>query len=286
MRFTPIAALLVLSACQSLPPPSGSCPDDAAIAAYVAEFKATKVSKGFGKDITLADAACARGKLIEALPVVLGDRVGYKAVFTNPELQQRFGVSGPAWGAMFGAFMLRDSTLVPAGFGAKLRYEAGLVVVVKDADLADAQSPLEALEHISELIPFIELPDLMLDGAPTGAELIATNAAFRGGVLGLRIPVEPRRAFLNALAEMEVVVGDERTGREIGRAQGKVLMGQPIKAAMWLARALKRDGVVLKPGDLLSLGGFLASMPVQPRTGISVRYLGLPGNPIVEVYFE
>jgi 2-keto-4-pentenoate hydratase len=269
-----------------LPPPSGSCPNDAAIAAYIAEFKAAKVSKGFGKDITLADAECARGKLIEALPAVLGDRVGYKAVFTNPESQQRFGVSGPAWGAMFGAFMLRDSTLVPAKFGAKQRYEADFIVVVKDADLADAQSTLEALEHISELIPFIELPDIMLDGAPTGAELIATNAAFRGGVLGPRIPVEPSRALLNALAEMEVVVGDERIGQEIGRAPGKVLMGQPIKAAMWLARALKRDGIVLKPGDMLSLGGFLASTPILPNSSISVRYLGLSGNPIVEVYFE
>jgi 2-keto-4-pentenoate hydratase len=263
-----------------------ACPGDAAIAAYVAEFRAATVSKGFGKDITLADAKCARAKLIEALPKVLGERVGYKAVFVTPESQQRFGVSGPAWGAMFSAYMLRDSTLVPARLGASLRYEAGLVVVVKDAGLAEAGSTLEALEHISDLIPFIELPDAMLEGAPTGAELIAINAAFRGGVLGARIPVVPGRALLDALAEMEVVVGEERSGHEVGRAQGKVLMGQPIRAALWLARALQKDGIELKAGDLLSLGGFLEPMPIRPRTSISVRYLGLPDNPTVEVHFE
>jgi 2-keto-4-pentenoate hydratase len=283
-----LSARFALPGFAALLPLSGwaACPGDVAVSAYVAEFRAATVSKGFGKDITLADAKCARAKLIEALPEVLGERVGYKAAFVTPESQQRFGVSGPAWGAMFGAYMLRDSTLVPARFGARLHYEAGLVVVVKDAGLAEADSTLEALEHISDLIPFIELPDVMLEGAPTGAELIATNTAFRGGVLGARIPVVPGRALLDALAEMEVVVGDERSGRELGRAQGKVLLGQPIRAVLWLARALKKDGIELKPGDLLSLGGFFEPMPIRPHTSISVRYLGLPGNPTVEVYFE
>jgi 2-keto-4-pentenoate hydratase len=277
--------VLLVAACLPLAA-SAACPDDAAIAAYLEEFKAAKVSQGFGKDITPEEARCARGKLIEALPSVLGKRVGYKALFTNAESQKRFGVSGPAWGAMFGGMMLFNSTLVYAKQGAKLRYEADFIVVVRDAGLADAESPLEALQHISALVPFIELPDIMLDGSPTGAELVATNAAFRGGVLGPRIPVEPSRKFLSSLEKMEVVVAEDRTGREIGRARGNVLMGQPIRAALWLAKALKKDGIELKPGDMLSLGGFLASAPVERGTTISVTYVGLPDNPVVVVHFE
>ncbi len=265
---------------------SAVCPDDVAVAAYVEEFKAARLSQGFGKDITPDDARCARARLIEALPNVLGRRVGYKAMFSSRESQQRFGVSGPAWGAMFGGLMLFNSTLVSSKFGAKPRYEAGIVVVVKDAGLADAESPLEALEHISALIPFIELPDIMVDGKPTGAELVATNAAFRGGVLGPRVAVVPSRALLNTLAQMEVVVAEERSGREIGRARGDALMGQPIRAALWLAKALQRDGIVLKPGDLLSLGGILPSMPVEPGTTISATYVGLSDNPVVLVHFD
>jgi 2-oxo-hept-3-ene-1,7-dioate hydratase len=263
-----------------------ACPDDAAVAAYLEDFRAARPSQGFGKDISPDDARCARGKLIEALPAVLGRRVGYKAVFTNAESQKRFGVSGPAWGAMFGGMMLFNSTLVYAKYGAKLRYEADLIVVVKDAGLADAESPLEALQHISTLIPFIELPDIMLEGSPTGAELVAANAAFRGGVLGPRIPVVPSRALLDELAQMEVVVSEDRSGREIGRARGKVLMGQPIRAALWLAKALRKEGIELKPGDLLSLGGFLPSLPVEPGTSISVTYVGLHDSPVVVVHFE
>lgn len=263
-----------------------ACPDDAAVAAYLEDFRAARPSQGFGKDISPDDARCARGKLIEALPAVLGRRVGYKAVFTNAESQKRFGVSGPAWGVMFGGMMLFNSTLVYAKYGAKLRYEADFIVVVKDAGLADAESPLEALQHISTLIPFIELPDIMLEGSPTGAELVAANAAFRGGVLGPRIPVVPSRALLDELAQMEVVVSEDRSGREIGRARGKVLMGQPIRAALWLAKALRKEGIELKPGDLLSLGGFLPSLPVEPGTSISVTYVGLHDSPVVVVHFE
>jgi 2-oxo-hept-3-ene-1,7-dioate hydratase len=263
-----------------------ACPEDAAVAAYVEAFKAAKPSPGFGKDMTPADARCARGKLIDEMPKALGKRVGYKALFTRTESRQRFGVAGPAWGAMFGGFMLFNSTLVHTKQGARLNYEPGIVVVVKDAGLADAQSPLEALFHISALVPFIELPDFMLESAPTGVELLATNGAFRGGVLGPRIPVEPSRKMLESLAKMDVVVGEDRTGREIARARGNILMGQPIRAALWLAKALKQDGIELKPGDMLSLGGLLDPVPVEPGTTISATYVGLPGNPVVVAHFE
>lgn len=76
---------------------------------------------------------------------------------------------------------------------------------MKDAGLA------EALAHIDALVPFIELPDLMLDGAITGAELIATNAAYRGGVLGSPIPIMADAAWPDRLAGMDVIVTDERS---------------------------------------------------------------------------
>ncbi|MEW6165981.1 MAG: hydratase [Pseudomonadota bacterium] len=266
-------------------PAWAACPDDAAVARYLGEFKAATPSPGFG-DIALADAPCARGKLVAALPAVLGQRVGYKAVFTNVDSQKRFGVDGPAWGAMFAGMMLESGARLPAKFGVKPRHEPDFVVVVKDAGLADARTPREALAHLSALVPFIELPDLMLDGKITGPGLIATNAAFRGGVLGARIPAEPTQALADAMASMEVVITETRAGKEIAREKGSVLMDNPLNAAIWLAQALRRDGVELRPGDLLSLGGFKGSMPTAPGTTIEVRYHGLPGDPAVTVHFD
>ena len=63
-------------------------------------------------------------------------------------------------------------------------------------------------------------------------------------------------------------------------------MGHPLQAAMWLAQALKKDGITLKKGDLLSLGSFLPARPVSADMQVQVQYLGMPGNPSVSVEFN
>jgi 2-keto-4-pentenoate hydratase len=262
------------------------CPDDDEVAAYLADFLAARVSEGFGRELSLDDAKCAKSKLVARMAQVMGPPVGYKAAFTNPALQQRFGVSGPEWGAMFGGMMLESGARLPAGFGARPLQEADFAAVVKGPGLADALTPLEALQHLSEVVPFIELPDLMLDGAPTGAGLISINVGFRGGVLGKGVRVEPTQGFLDSLANMTVVMTEDSSGTELGRAPGSAIMDNPVVAAMWIARALREQGIELKPGDVLSLGGYLPPSPVQPGTRITVRYLGLPGDPSVTVSFE
>ena len=189
---------------------------------------------------------------------------------------------------MFDKMLLETGATVPAAFGVGPRYEAELIAVVKDAGLSDAKTPLEALQHISEVVAYIELVDLIVEGETTANELIATNIAFRGGVLGPRIKVEPTPAFLDMLANMTVVMTEHKGGREneLNRVKGDVLMGHPINVVMWMAEALKKDGVTLKPGDLLDLGGYLPPAPPEPGTSISLKYIGLTGNPSVTVHFE
>jgi 2-keto-4-pentenoate hydratase len=85
---------------------------------------------------------------------------------------------------------------------------------------------------------------------------------------------------------MTVVMTEDNSGKELVRVKGHVLMEHPINAALWLAQALKKEGVALKTGDLLSLGGYIPPAPTQPGTSITVKYLGLLGNPAVTVHFE
>ncbi len=263
-----------------------ACPDDAAIDAYLSDFATRKLSKGFGNDISLADAECAKRKLGQKLPGFLGSPIGYKAAFANPVLQQRFGVDGPKWGYMYDRNMVDIIAVLPSDFGVRPLVEADFLVEVSDPRLADAKTPLEALGYIESVIPFIELPDLMLEGQFSGTAMIATNVAFRGGVTGMEIPVQKTPAFLDALANMTVVMTDDAENKEIGRVKGSVLMDNPINAAMWLAKELKKDGIRLKKGDLLSLGGFINPVPPRPGMKARVQYIGLPGDPQVTVEFN
>lgn len=265
---------------------AAACPDDAAIDAYVAEFSKLKISKGFGNDISLDDAECAKRKLGKKLTIPLGALVGYKAAFTNPALQKRFGVDGPKWGYMYQRNMIDTIAVLPANFGARPLVEADFLVEVSDARLADAKTPLEALSYLESIIPFIELPDLMLEGQFSGNAMISTNVAFRGGVIGMEIPVKKTQAYLDSLANMTVVMTDDAEGKELGRVKGSVLMDNPINAAMWLAQALKKDGITLKKGDLLSLGGFIPPLPTKPGMKARVQYIGLPGDPQLTVEFN
>jgi 2-oxo-hept-3-ene-1,7-dioate hydratase len=265
---------------------TAACPDEAEVRTYVADFAVPRANQTFATGLTLADAECARAKLVSALPEILGRVVGYKAGFTNPAVQARVGVKSPAWGVMFAGQMFESGARIPVGFGARPQYEADLIAVVKDDGLAAADTPLKALAHLSAVMPFIELPDLMCDGPLKGIDAIARNITFRGGVLGPRVEVEPSQAFLDALADMSVVMEENGSGKELGRSKGDALMGHPIRAVMWLAASLEKEGIRLEPGDLLSLGGYIPLAPVQPGTSITVRYLGLPGDPSVTAHFE
>jgi 2-oxo-hept-3-ene-1,7-dioate hydratase len=269
------------------PVANAACPSDAEIDSYLEDFKQRRASKAFSNDMSVADAECTKQKLAKKLPAVLGSPIGYKAAFTNPAVQQRFGVDGPRWGYMFDRNMVDIIAVLPHDFGARSQYEADFIVEVKDAGLADAKTPLEALAHLESVVPFIELPDLMLEGQFSGNRFTAINVGFRGGVTGQEIPVEVTQAFADALAAMMIVVTDEAEGnKELARGKGSAIMGNPLNAAIWLAKTLKQSGITLKKGDLLSLGSLIPAQPTKPGMRVRIDYIGLPGDPSVSVAFN
>ena len=196
MRGWTIPALLLSAIVGTAPLASAACPSDAEIDAYLDDFKQRRATKTFSNDINVADAECAKQKLAKKLPNVLGSPIGYKAAFTNPAVQQRFGVDGPRWGYMYDRNMVDIIAVLPHDFGARSQFEADFIVEVKDAGLADANTPLEALAHLESVVPFIELPDLMFEGQFSGNRFTAANVGFRGGVTGQEIPVQIGRAHV------------------------------------------------------------------------------------------
>src|SRR5262245_1418897 len=164
-----------------------ACPDDAAVAAFVADFKAARVSKGISNDLSMADAQCYQRKVVKALEGdVLGKRIGYKAAFSHPDVMKRMKVTEPSW-----AVMLDKSILLNNG-----------------------------------------------------------------------------------------------QEKQLGSAHGDALMGHPLNVVMWMAKNIKKDGVTLKPGELLDLGGYLVPGPMQPGSTVRVKYVGFPGEPTLTVKFQ
>lgn len=208
-----------------------------------------------------------------------GAPVGYKVGLTSKAMQERLGLDSPVWGQLTAAMLLPEGEPVPAGYGARPIVEADLLVRIGDAGINEAATPAEAAEHVSEVIAFIELSDLVFDPeTPVTAErVVAINVGARLGVMGEARPMTPELAA--ALPTMEVSLAVN--GATQFAAPGSALLGHPLEPLVWLAAALKAEGRALKPGDLVSLGSF--GPPAVPQAGheVSVLYDGLPGGQLM-----
>lgn len=238
-----------------------------------------------------ADGACTRAKLNALLEKRHGKVVGYKAGLTNPAVQKRFNYDQPVWGKLYEGMVLPGGSVVDAAFGARPLFEADMLVRVKSAAINQARTPLDVLEAVDQVIPFIELPDLVVQAPPrlNGPAVSAINVGARFGVAGtpLAVPVTraERHAMLGMLENMTVVLADGG-GAELGRGKGSDILGHPLNAVVWLAGALAKEGLAMKPGDLISLGSFSPLLPPKAGLTATVTYRGLAGAQPVSVTFK
>ncbi len=257
-----------------------ACPDEAAVEALARSVLANRPAQPLTGMTSLADGQCAQDRLVRALVPHLGRPVGYKVGLTNPAAQTAFGVPHPLAGVIYESTVrLRSGAEVPADFAAIPRVEADLLVRVRDEAINQARTPMEVLRALDQVIPFVELPDLVLARGMNGPNLLAINVGARLGVLGEPIAAEATEEFSARLATMVVTLhADER---ELARAPGDVLLGHPLNVLPWLAQDLAARGRQLRAGDLVSLGGFSPALPVEAGRTYVVRYEGLvPGQSV------
>lgn len=264
-----------------------ACPSAEQVAVLAADWAQLKPARGLSKDMPMDDAFCMRDMLVKELGKSQGKVVGYKAGLTNKAVQERFGYPQPVRGTLFEKMLLQDGAEVAAKFGSRPVFEADMVVEVKDEGINQATTPLEVLQHLSKIYPFIELPDLVVaEGEPlNGVVITAINVGARLGVLGKPFAAAATPETVSALAQMKVVMRDQ-DGKELAKGSGAGILDQPLNAVIWLAQDLAKAGLKLRAGDLLSLGSFSPLLPPKAGTRVTVSYEGLPGNPSVSVGFK
>lgn len=282
----PVLIVLTMFACSG----AASCLSDAQAAALVASMQSRTPAVN-PDGMSEADGACSRAKVNALLAPSMGRLVGYKAGLTNPAVQKRFNYDKPVWGMLYERMLLPDGSEVDAAYGARPLYEADLLVRVSSAAINQATTPAQVLSAIDQLIPFIELPDLLVEAPPrlNGPAVSAINVGARLGVLGKPIAVPAFRgerfAMLDGLRDMQVTLTDAG-GAALGGGKGSDVLEHPLNAVVWLAQALAKEGIALKPGDLVSLGSFSALLPPRPGLQVTVTYRGLPGAEPVRVRFK
>ncbi len=286
-KQTLMAALVAVASVTSA---QAQCLTDAQAADLVANYVA-KTPAANPENLTDADGACTRGKVNALLAQRMGKAIGYKAGLTNPAVQKRFNTDKPVWGKLYEGMVLPSGATVDAAFGARPLYEADMLVRVKSTAINQAKTPMEVLDAVDQIIPFIELPDLMVQAPPklNGAGVTAINVGARLGVAGAPIAVPVYRgerfAMLKALADMDVSLIDG-AGVRLGGGKGSDILEHPLNAVVWLAGALAQEGLAMQPGDLISLGSFSALLPPKAGLSVTATYDGLPGAAPVRLSFK
>jgi len=264
-----------------------ACPDDAAIARFARQVLQRQSPTPFAA-LSPTDGRCVQDKLVAIFAQPLGDVVGFKLGLTNPAIQQRFGIDHPIRGAIFHATLRATSGAeIEARFAAVPVLEADMLVRIGMGGVEAALNDHAALiRHVDQVIPFIELPDLVYapEHRPSLGDLLAVNVGARLGVVGKPIAVTPSAEFIAALGRMSISLHQD--GREVSRAPGAAILGHPLNALAWIARDLARDGRPLRAGDVVSLGSFSPPQPVVAGQAWAARYEGLGEAQEVLVRFK
>jgi 2-keto-4-pentenoate hydratase len=286
-----IRSLLAACAIFAVPLVQSACLTDDQAVAMVDNFLDRKPA-ATPEAMSEADGVCSRAKFNNLIAMHMGKPVGYKAGLTNPAVQKRFNYDKPVRGTLYANMLLDDGAVVDAAFGARALFEADLLVRIKDADaIKHAKTPMDVLLAIDQIIPFIELPDLVVEAPPklNGPAINAINVGARLGVMGKAIAVPVTRAerfaMHDALRDMVVTVNDG-AGAELGRGKGSDILEHPLNAVVWLVQDLLKENLALKNGDLVSLGSFSPLLPPKAGLKVVVNYQGLPGSAPVGVSFR
>lgn len=273
------ALLLAIAPSMAFADETGSASPQAALVAVLAAYgDATPIAGPLGLDD--AGAESVQRMAVLNLRPRWGEVAGYKAALTSAAARARFGADQPLSG------MLLENMFTTTGATVSLRHlvrpllEVDLLVRVADDAIGQATTTDEVLAALGQVIPFLEIPDLMFadPSVITSADIRAVNAGARLGVMGAPVPVTEATAAQLAAMTVELLDGD---GRTLVQADGSALMGHPLNAALWLVTDLARRGETLKAGDLLSLGSLGPPLPLTAPGRVRALYHGLAEQPLV-----
>ena len=196
--------------------------------------------------------------------------VGRKIGLTAKAVQAQLGVDQPDYGMLFADMCLVDGEEIPAGRVLQPRCEAEVALVL-EYDLYDDQlTPIDLIDAVAYALPAIEVVGSRIAGWDIKiVDTIADNASSGLFVLGTR-PVS-----IDDLDLRECGMVMENKGDQVSVGAGAACLGNPLNAALWLARKMVAVGTPLRAGEVIMTGALGPMAPVAPGDAMEARIEGL-----------
>jgi 2-keto-4-pentenoate hydratase len=196
--------------------------------------------------------------------------VGRKIGLTAKSVQAQLGVDQPDYGILYADMEVVDGDEIDSSRLMQPKVE-GEIALVLDDDLVDENLTLvDLMDSVAYALPAIEVVGSRIAKWDiTILDTIADNASSGLYVLGTR-PVGLHELDLR-LCGMVM----ENRGDQVSVGAGVACLGNPLNAALWLARKMVDVGMPLMAGDTIMTGALGPMAPVTPGDVVEVRISGL-----------
>jgi len=196
--------------------------------------------------------------------------VGVKAGLTSKSVQKQLGVDQPDFGVLYADMFVSEGVKIPLDGIMQPKVEAEVALVLKSdismpnptvVDIINATDyALAAIEIVGSRIESwnINIVDTISDNASSGLFVLGSKPA--------------------KLADFDLQLCGmvmERRGEQISTGAGQACLGNPLNAAVWLAKTFVDNGTPLKAGDILLTGALGPMVQVAPGDNIEARISGL-----------
>ncbi|MFK7927699.1 MAG: 2-keto-4-pentenoate hydratase [Myxococcota bacterium] len=196
--------------------------------------------------------------------------VGRKIGLTSRAIQTQLGVDQPDYGVLWADTCYSDAEPIP--FEKMMHPKAeGEIAFVLDQDLDGQHLVLpDLIGAIAYALPAIEIADSRVkDWDISILDTVADNASAGVFILGSQPTMlwdfDPR------LCGMVL----ERRGDPVSTGAGAACLGNPLTAALWLARKMVQVGQPLRAGEIILSGALGPMVDVKPGDALELRISGL-----------
>jgi 2-keto-4-pentenoate hydratase len=203
----------------------------------------------------------------------LGRVAGHKIGCTTPVMQAYLGIQNPCAGGVHAATVYRRAARVRHADYLRVGVECEIAVRL-GGDLGPMGAPFDrarvapAVEAVLAAMEIVDdrYRDYRTLDVPT---LIADDFFNAGCVLGS--PVTRWRDL-----DLAALMGVTRlNGVEVGRGEGRAVMGHPFEALAWLVNLRASLGLGLRAGEFILLGSVVETRWVSPGDEVVVAIEGL-----------
>jgi len=196
--------------------------------------------------------------------------IGRKIGLTSKSVQKQLGVDQPDYGMLYADMVMCDGEEVALARVMQPKVEAEVALVLeKDLKKKDIAIS-ELISAVAYAVPAIEIVGSRIANWNIKIQdTIADNASSGLFVLGN----DPKKLEGLDLRLAGMVM--ERRGEQVSLGAGVACLGNPLVAALWLARKMVTVGMPLRAGNVILTGALGPMAPVAPGDVLEARISGL-----------